>query len=70
MQCKQSLHELITKIERICLGFNDHKQEIFNLVQMLKMLFFYTQTDKETVEEYLWNFKSLWDTVKVFGGSP
>ncbi len=70
VQCKQSLHKLITKIERICVGFNDHKQEIFNLVQGLKMLFLYMQTDKQTVEEYSQNFKSLWDTVKAFGGSP
>ncbi len=27
-----SLHDLIKKIERICMGFDDHKQEIFNLV--------------------------------------
>ena len=67
---EQSLHELISKIECICVGFDDHKQEIFNLVQALKTLFLYTQTDKETVEEYTRNFKSLWDTVEVFGGSP
>ena len=69
-QREQSLHKLISKIERICVGFDDHKQEIFNLVQALKMLFLYTQTDKETVEEYTRNFKSLWDTVEAFGGSP
>ena len=34
------------------------------------MIFLYTQTNKETVEEYLRNFKSLWDTVEAFGGSP
>ena len=51
-QREQSLHELISKIERICVGFDDHKQEIFNLVQALKTLFLYTQTNKETVEEY------------------
>jgi hypothetical protein len=41
-----------------------------NLVQSLKNLFAYTQLEKETVEEYARNFKSLWDRVKVFGGSP
>ena len=51
-QREQSLHELISKIEHICVGFDDHKHEIFNLVQALKMLFLYTQTNKETVEEY------------------
>jgi len=70
MQREQLLHELISKIERICVGFDDHKQEIFNLVQALKTLFLYTQTNKETVEEYTRNFKSLWDTVEVFGGLP
>jgi hypothetical protein len=69
-QREQSLHNLTTKIERICIGFDDHKQEAFNLVQALKMLFLYTQADKESVNEYACNFKSLWDTVKAFGGSP
>ena len=27
-QQKQSLHKLINKIERICVGFDDHKQEV------------------------------------------
>jgi len=35
-------------------GFNDHKQEIFNLVQSLKTLFLYTQSDKETVAGTPW----------------
>ena len=58
------------KIEKICVGFDDHKQEVFNLVQSLKTLFLYTQSNKETVEEYGRNFRSLWDTVEAFGGSP
>jgi hypothetical protein len=41
-QKEQSLDDLIKKIERICVGFNDHKQEVFNLVQSLKTLFIYT----------------------------
>ncbi len=69
-QKEQSLHELILKIKRICVGFDDHKQEFFNLVQALKMLFLYTQGKKETVEEYGRNIKSLWDTVEAFGVSP
>jgi hypothetical protein len=51
-QRDQLLHELISKIERICVGFNNHKQEVFNLVQALKTLFLYSQSDKETVEQY------------------
>jgi hypothetical protein len=70
VQRDQSLHDLINKIERICVGFDDHKQEVFNLVQALKTLFLYTQTEKESVDEYARNFKSLWDTVEAFGGSP
>ncbi len=50
--------------------FDDHKQEVFNLVQALRALFLYTQNKKDTVEEYGRNFKSLWDTVEAFGGSP
>ena len=36
VQATQSLDELITRIEKICVGFNDHKQSVFNLVQSLK----------------------------------
>jgi hypothetical protein len=50
-QHNQSLHNLINKIERICVGFNDHKQEVFNLVQALKTLFLYTQSKKKTMEK-------------------
>ncbi len=70
VQQEQLLHELITKIKQICVGFNDHKQKIFNLVQVLKTLFLYTQGEKEGVKKYLHNFKSLWDTMEAFGGSP
>jgi hypothetical protein len=51
-------------------GFDDHKQEVFNLVQSLKMFFFYTQSKEEMVEEYTRNLRSLWDTVEAFGGLP
>ncbi len=69
-QNEQLLHKLINKIERICVGFDDHKQGVFNLVQSLKTLFLYTQTKKEKVETYGRNFRSLWETVEAFGGSP
>ena len=70
VQTDQSLHELIKRIEKICVGFDDHKQSAFNLVQSLKTLFLYSQTEKESVEEYARNLRSLWDTVEAFGGSP
>jgi len=70
IQRDQSLHDLVNKIERICVGFDDHKQEVFNLVQALKTLFLYSQSDKETVEQYGRNFRALWETVEAFGGSP
>ena len=70
IQKTQSLPELIAKIEKICVGFVDHKQEVFNLVQALKTLFLYTQGERETVEEYARNLRSLWDTVEAFGGLP
>ena len=69
-QKKQSIHELIQKIEQICMGFDNHKQKVFNLVQALKMLFLHTQSKKEMVKDYGRNFRSLWDTVEAFGGSP
>ena len=70
VQTNQSLHQLILKIERICVGFDDHKQEVCNLVQEMKTLFLYTQIDKESVEDYSRNLTSLWDTAKAFGASP
>jgi hypothetical protein len=70
VQSEQSLHELVRRIEKICVGFDDHKQSVFNLVQSLKTLFLYSQSENETVEEYTRNFRSLWDTVEAFGGSP
>ncbi len=56
VQKEQSLHNLITKIEKICVGFNDHKQLVFNLVQSLKTLFLYMQAKKDSAEEYAMNF--------------
>ncbi len=70
MQKEQSLHDLISEVEKICVGFDDHKQEVFNPLQALRALFLYTQNKKDTVEEYGRNLKSLWDTIKAFGGSP
>jgi hypothetical protein len=55
-QRDQSLHEVIQKIERICIGFNNHKQEVFNLVQALRTIFLFTQGEKDTVDEYGHNF--------------
>ena len=70
VQTDQFLHQLILKIERICVGFDDHKQEVYNLVQAMNTLFLYTQTEKESVEDYSCNLTSLWDTAKAFGKSP
>jgi hypothetical protein len=56
---EQSLHDLIFQVERICVGFNHHKQDVFNLVQALKTLFLYTQGDNESMQEYGHNFRSL-----------
>jgi hypothetical protein len=39
-------------------------------VQALKTLFLYTQTDRESINEYTCNFKSLWDMVEALGGLP
>jgi hypothetical protein len=54
---EQSLHVLISEVEKICVGFDHHKQEVFNLVQALRALFLYTQNEKDTVEEYGAEFK-------------
>ena len=47
VQLDQSLHEPIKRIEKICIGFDDRKQSAFNLVQSLKTLFLYIQTEIE-----------------------
>jgi hypothetical protein len=71
IQRNQLLHKLINKIDQIYVGFDDHKQEVFNLVQSVRMLFLvYTLGKKDSVEEYGRNFCSLRDTVEAFGGSP
>ena len=70
VQREQLLHDLISKIKRICVGFDDHKQDVFNLVKALKTLFLYTQTEKGSVDKYACNYKSLWDVVEAFSGSP
>ena len=59
VQTDQSLHEIILKIERIYVGFDDHKQEVYNLVQAMNTLFLYTQTKKESVEDYSCNITSM-----------
>ena len=69
-QNDQLLHELVAKIERICVGFDDHKQEVYNLVQSLKSLMLYSQGEKDTVDSYIQSFKSHWDTCSAFGASP
>jgi hypothetical protein len=47
-----SFHELIQKVKQMCVGFDDHTQEVFNLVQVLKKLFLYTQGEKDGVDQY------------------
>ena len=69
MQDDHSLHKLVLKIERICVGFDDHKQEVYNLVQAIKALFLYTHTEKESVEDNSHNLTSLWDAAEAFGSS-
>ena len=46
------LKELIRRIKCICVRFDNHKQEVFNLVQAVKTLYLYTKGEKESVEEY------------------
>ena len=70
VQADRYLHELILKIKRICVVFDDHKQEVFNLVQAMKTLFLYTQTEKELAEDYSCNLTSLWGRSETFGASP
>ena len=36
----------------------------------MKTLFLYTQTEKNSVEDYSRNLTSLWDTAEAFGASP
>ena len=67
----QSFHNLIKKIKRIFVGFDNQKQEIFNLVQALRTLFlYYKQTEKESEDKFTRNFMSLRYKIDVFWGSP
>jgi hypothetical protein len=63
IQNKQSLHKLVQKIEQICVGIDDHKQEVSNLVQSLKMLFLHMQNKMDSTKEYRRNFRLLWEMV-------
>ena len=36
----------------------------------MKTLFLYTQTEKESAEDYSSNLTSLWDTAEAFGALP
>ena len=56
-------------IQRICTGFDDHRQGFYSMVQALKKLHLHMQ-EKESVSEYVQDFKSLWATVETFGSSP
>ncbi len=47
IQREHCLHSLIQKIKRICVGLDNHKQDVFNLVQALKALFLYKQLEKD-----------------------
>ena len=57
-QSGQLLHKLVANIERICVGFDNHKQEVYRLIQTRKSLMLYTQAESESTDEYIQNFKS------------
>jgi len=69
-QAIQSIQELVRIIEQICVGFDDYKEEVHNLVKAPQTLFIYSQKESETVEEFLLNLTSLWDMAEAFGASP
>ncbi len=69
----QLLHKLINKIKRICVGFDDHKQEMFNLVQALKTCS-YTRRQKRVgrgvqpqLQEPLGYGRGIW---RIAGAAP
>ncbi len=50
------------------MGVDNHNQEVLNLVQALKTLLLYIQEEKDTVEKFRQNVRSLWERVEAFGG--
>ena len=64
VQTDQSLHKLILKIEQICVGFDDQKQEVYNLVQAMKTLLLYTQTEKSQ-----WKITPPTNPLRIPGGA-
>ena len=70
IETEQSLQGLINAIERVCVGFDDHKQTMYNIVQSTKKLYLHMQDEKTTVPDYSRDFKSLWETCESFGGTP
>ena len=66
----QSTHLLITRIRRICTGFEEHKQGTYNLVQSMRRLFLHVQGNNDSVSDFVRHFKGLWSTAEAFGASP
>jgi hypothetical protein len=60
MQKEQSLHELIQKIERVCMGFDDHKHEVLTWFKCSRC---YSCTRKEKRTPW----RNLGATSEVFG---
>ena len=66
----QSTHQLFGRIERIATGFEEHKQETYNLVQSMRRLYLHMQGENESVADYVCHHKALWRTAEAFGASP
>jgi hypothetical protein len=66
---QKQVHRLIQVIQRVCMGFEDHRQGVYGMVQAMQKLFLHMQ-EKEFVSDYIRNFQGLWTTTETFGGSP
>ena len=66
----QTTHELIGRIERVATGFEEHKQETYNLVQSMRRLYLHMQGENESVADYVRHHKALWRTAEAFGATP
>ncbi len=60
IQKAESLQELIAKVEKICVRFKEHKQEMFNLVQPLKTLFPEVGTGKKIPPGRVFGNDTVW----------
>mmetsp|Transcript_1121 Transcript_1121/g.2410 ORF Transcript_1121/g.2410 Transcript_1121/m.2410 type:complete len:630 (-) Transcript_1121:237-2126(-) len=64
------VHHLITLIQRVCTGFEEHRAQTYGIVEAMFQLHCYVQEYNQSVSKYIKNHKALWEASEAFGASP